>query len=108
MKASTGPSRFRSSCVRTPTWRSHAADFGPTLWILLLSSLPAISAPRADRVDKYTRQTLHADTIVVVETRDIGTVDVPHADEPVAVEQRHDDFRLRRRIARDVALEFVD
>ena len=37
-----GPFQGQPACVRTPTWRSQAADFGPTLRILLLSSLPAI------------------------------------------------------------------
>src|SRR6478735_9014156 len=114
MNASTGPSRCRSSCVRTPTWRSHAADFGPTLRILLLSSLAAISEPldrasgRAQRIHEYTGEPLHAGAIGLVETREARAVDIPHADQALTVVQRHDDFGARGRIARDVPRECVD
>src|SRR6188768_561702 len=114
MNASTGPSRCRSSCVRTPTWRSQAADFGPTLRILLLSSLAAISnlliraSGRAQRFHEYTRKPLHAGAIGLVETREARTVDIPHADQPFAVVQGHDNFGARGRIARNMTRKRVD
>src|SRR5512146_1743670 len=115
MNASTGPSRCRSSCVRTPTWRSQAADFGPTLRILFGSSLAAIfeslhwrESGRAQRFHKYSGEPLHARAIGFVEAGQPRAVDIPDADQALAVEQRHDDFRARRRIARDMPGKRID
>jgi hypothetical protein len=46
---------------------------------------------------------LHAGAILVVETRNVRAVDIPHAEQAFPFEQRHDDFRARRDIAGDVA-----
>src|SRR5262249_13395570 len=109
MNASIGPTRRRSSSVRTPTWRSQAADFGPTLRILALlamrspvvraaSTVTAIGAARCDGAlcldgfHEERAETLHAGAVVLVEARRQRAVDVPDADQRLAVVQRHDDL----------------
>src|ERR1700722_58004 len=43
-----------------------------------------------------------------VEAREVGTVEVEHAQKPVLVEQRHDEFGTRRRVAGDMPRKRVN
>src|SRR3546814_11678734 len=53
-------------------------------------------------------QRFEASAILSIETRKRRTVEVEHTEQFVATQQRHHDFRLRGRIAGNVAGERVD
>ena len=105
MNASTAPTAIRSSCVRRPTWRSHAADLGP-----MLRSLAWVSCRRR----RSAGATKHARSLRCRPGRrrrsdrgdGLSRSNTPNSSP--SRHQRHHQFRTRGRIAGDVAGERID
>src|SRR5688572_29724180 len=61
-----------------------------------------------DGFDPDAGERLEAVAVVVAEVAGARAVEVEHAEQLAAVQQRHDDLRARRAVAGDVARECVD